>query len=193
MQTRHFDRISTPNATLFRLTGETVLLGVLACFSSAFLAVRRLQTDGQSGLVQNIGHATLLIGLVQSAEIRILLGEYRQSGSQSDIVGLDVCCVLALVEQDDCFFFVFLVYIRDLLGHSGISTTEIYAWADKKMKRTALIEAYDSPSSDELPTWKKVLFYKILIGCYRLSAYTCARIPITSFFIYFSSLDLFIL
>lgn len=54
MQTRHFDRISTLNATLFRLTGETVLLGVLTCFSSAFLAVRRLQTDGQSGLVQNI-------------------------------------------------------------------------------------------------------------------------------------------
>ena len=152
-----------------------------------------MQTDRQSGLVQNIGHATLLIGLVQSAEIRILLGEYRQSGSQSDIVGLDVCCVLALVEQDDCFFFVFLVYIRDLLGHSGISTTEIYAWADKKMKRTALIEAYDSPSSDELPTWKKVLFYKILIGCYRLSAHTCASIPITSFFIYDSSFNLFIL
>ena len=48
-----------------------------------------------------------------------------------------------------------LVYIRDLLGHSDISTTEIYARADEKMKRKALMEAYSSPASDELPTWKK--------------------------------------
>ena len=34
-----------------------------------------------------------------------------------------------------------LVYIRDLLGHSDISTTEIYARADEKMKRKALMEA----------------------------------------------------
>ena len=106
VQTRHFDRISTLNATLFRLTGETVLLGVLACFASAFLAVRRLQTDGQSGFVQSIGHAALLIGLIQSAKVGVLLGECRQSVSQSGIVGLDVCCVLALVEQDDGFLFI---------------------------------------------------------------------------------------
>ena len=48
-----------------------------------------------------------------------------------------------------------LVYIRDLLGHSNISTTEIYARADEKMKRKALMEAYNSPSSDKLPEWKK--------------------------------------
>lgn len=48
-----------------------------------------------------------------------------------------------------------LVYIRDLLGHSDISTTEIYARADEKMKRKALMEAYNSPSSEELPAWKK--------------------------------------
>ncbi len=48
-----------------------------------------------------------------------------------------------------------LVYIRDLLGHSDISTTEIYARADEKMKRNALMEAYNSPTSEELPAWKK--------------------------------------
>lgn len=106
VQTRYFDRISTLNSTLFRLTGETILLGILACFSSAFLAVRRLQTDGQSGLVQNIGHAALLVGLFQSAEVGVFLGERRQSVPQSGIVGLDVCCVLALVEQDDGFLFI---------------------------------------------------------------------------------------
>ena len=79
MQTRHFDRIATRNATLVRLGVETVLFGVVACLSSAFLAVRRLQTDGQSGLVQDIGHAALRIGLVQPAEVRALLGERCQS------------------------------------------------------------------------------------------------------------------
>ena len=93
-------------ATLLRLTFETVLLGVLACYSSAFLAVRRLQTDGQSRLVQSVGHATLTIGLIRLAEIGVLLAECFQSLSQSGIVGLDMGGVLALVEQDDCFLFV---------------------------------------------------------------------------------------
>ena len=47
-----------------------------------------------------------------------------------------------------------LVYIRDLLGHSDISTTEIYARADETMKRKALLEAYESPTEDKLPEWK---------------------------------------
>ena len=106
MHTRHFDRISTLSATLFRLAVETVLPGILACFSSAFLAVRRLQTDGQSRLIQNIGHAALLVGLFQSAKVGVLLGERLQSVPQSGVVGLDVCCVLTLVKQDDGFLFV---------------------------------------------------------------------------------------
>ena len=106
MQTRHFDRISTRNATLFHLAVETVLLGVVACLLSAFLAVRRLQTDGQPGFVQDIGHAALRIGLFQSAEVRVLLGERRQSVSQSSIVGLDVGDVLALAEKYDGFLLI---------------------------------------------------------------------------------------
>ena len=47
-----------------------------------------------------------------------------------------------------------LVYIRDLLGHSDISTTEIYARPDETMKRKALLEAYESPTEDKLPEWK---------------------------------------
>ncbi|MDR1090217.1 MAG: site-specific integrase [Prevotella sp.] len=51
-----------------------------------------------------------------------------------------------------------LVYIRDFLGHTSISTTEIYARADSKLKREALEKAYSStiPKSDEeVPMWKK--------------------------------------
>jgi site-specific recombinase XerD len=62
-----------------------------------------------------------------------------------------------------------LIYIRDFLGHSSISTTEVYARADSKLKREALEKAYvkvvDEKSSEispwlkdaELLTWLKRL------------------------------------
>src|SRR5690606_23475691 len=37
-----------------------------------------------------------------------------------------------------------LVYIRDLLGHVSIKTTEVYARADSQMKRSALEGAYQA-------------------------------------------------
>lgn len=48
-----------------------------------------------------------------------------------------------------------LVYIRDLLGHVDIATTEIYARADTELKRKALEHAYPELISDELPDWTK--------------------------------------
>lgn len=48
-----------------------------------------------------------------------------------------------------------LVYIRDLLGHVSIKTTEVYARADSMMKRNALESAYQSTSSAELPVWQE--------------------------------------
>ena len=35
-----------------------------------------------------------------------------------------------------------LVYIRDILGHVSVKTTEIYARADSKQKRAAVENAY---------------------------------------------------
>lgn len=48
-----------------------------------------------------------------------------------------------------------LVYIRDLLGHADISTTEVYARADAEMKRKALENAYQNPAPKDLPPWQK--------------------------------------
>lgn len=49
-----------------------------------------------------------------------------------------------------------LVYIRDLLGHADISTTEVYARADEHFKRKALEQAYPSPTPlSEEPAWHK--------------------------------------
>jgi site-specific recombinase XerD len=50
-----------------------------------------------------------------------------------------------------------LVYIRDMLGHVSIQTTEIYARADSKQKREALEAAYIDviPASNEMRSWEK--------------------------------------
>ena len=46
-----------------------------------------------------------------------------------------------------------LVYIRDLLGHADVSTTEIYARADAETKRKAIENAYQPLTPDVLPDW----------------------------------------
>jgi len=46
-----------------------------------------------------------------------------------------------------------LIYIRDLLGHADISTTEIYARADAEAKRKAIESAYQSLTPEPLPNW----------------------------------------
>lgn len=50
---------------------------------------------------------------------------------------------------------VSLIYIRDLLGHVDIATTEIYARADTEMKRKALEKAYPELEVTNLPHWQK--------------------------------------
>ncbi len=48
-----------------------------------------------------------------------------------------------------------LVYIRDILGHTSVKTTEVYARADTKMKREALMNASHPLVPDEKPSWQK--------------------------------------
>lgn len=48
-----------------------------------------------------------------------------------------------------------LVYIRDILGHVSIQTTEIYARADSKQKRKALEKAYVGVLPSEEAKWTK--------------------------------------
>lgn len=46
-----------------------------------------------------------------------------------------------------------LVYIRDILGHVSVQTTEIYARADSKQKREALEKAYVTINPNEEASW----------------------------------------
>lgn len=50
-----------------------------------------------------------------------------------------------------------IIYIRDILGHSSVQTTDIYARADSKAKREALEKAYIdvAPQRSEIPLWER--------------------------------------
>jgi site-specific recombinase XerD len=48
-----------------------------------------------------------------------------------------------------------LIYIRDILGHVDIVTTEIYARADTESKRKALENAYPNMAPEPLPEWNR--------------------------------------
>lgn len=46
-----------------------------------------------------------------------------------------------------------LVYIRDILGHESVQTTEVYARVDSKQKREAIEKAYSDVIQKEVPLW----------------------------------------
>lgn len=46
-----------------------------------------------------------------------------------------------------------LVYIRDILGHESVQTTEVYARVDSKQKREAIEKAYADVIKQEMPVW----------------------------------------
>jgi len=48
-----------------------------------------------------------------------------------------------------------LIYIRDLLGHVSVQTSEIYARIDGEMKRKALEKVSSYAVPDEMPSWQK--------------------------------------
>lgn len=48
-----------------------------------------------------------------------------------------------------------LVYIRDILGHVSVTTTEIYARVDSRKKREAIEKAYADVAPKENPMWLK--------------------------------------
>ncbi|MBQ2856765.1 MAG: tyrosine-type recombinase/integrase, partial [Bacteroidaceae bacterium] len=47
-----------------------------------------------------------------------------------------------------------IVYIRDILGHVDVSTTEVYARANMAMKQAAL-EKVSHISAGEIPSWAR--------------------------------------
>lgn len=50
---------------------------------------------------------------------------------------------------------VSLIYIRDILGHENIKTTEVYLKCDTELKRKAIENAYPDLIDSNLPDWSK--------------------------------------
>lgn len=48
-----------------------------------------------------------------------------------------------------------LIYIRDILGHADLATTDIYARADTESKRRELERVYPNITPDEFPDWNR--------------------------------------
>jgi site-specific recombinase XerD len=46
-----------------------------------------------------------------------------------------------------------LIYIRDILGHSSVQVTEIYARTDSQKKREVIEKAYTDVTPDKTPSW----------------------------------------
>ena len=46
-----------------------------------------------------------------------------------------------------------LVYIRDILGHTSVQVTEIYARTDSRQKREAIEKAYTKVVPEQTPSW----------------------------------------
>ena len=74
----------------------------------------------------------------------------------SEIVPKTICChslrhskAMHLLQAG-----VNLVYIRDILGHVSIQTTEVYARADSKQKREAREKVYNNVTPDITPLWE---------------------------------------
>ena len=60
-----------------------------------------------------------------------------------------------------------MIYIRDLLGHVDIKTTEVYARIDSEMKRKALEQSHNITPSEKEPEWqsnKELLEWLISLG-----------------------------
>jgi len=60
-----------------------------------------------------------------------------------------------------------IIYIRDLLGHADIKTTEVYARIDSEMKRKALERGQNITPSEKEPEWqtnKKLLEWLSSLG-----------------------------
>lgn len=116
---------------------------------------QRFRMLGSSPLFQNRDGTKLT-----RAGIAYVLGKYAKEAQQSGLIPQQINVSPHVLRHSKAMHLlqsgVNLVYIRDLLGHADVSTTEIYARADEHFKRQALLLAYPSPTPEpEIPAWQK--------------------------------------
>ena len=121
---------------------------------NAYLAEQRLNTPGyhDDALFVNQHHNKLSRG-----GIAWIIRKYQANSGDPTLVNADLhphvlrhSKAMHLSEAG-----IPLPYIRDILGHVDLSTTDIYARASTEAKRRALEAAYADIVTDDLPEWNQ--------------------------------------
>ena len=100
-----------------------------------------------------------------------MLALFSHKASSSGTISLLAASIARLCLAEDTFAYISVVctlecpsrsrikseslnFIRDILGHVSVQTTEIYARADSKLKREAIEKAYVDVAPKEEPFWE---------------------------------------
>ena len=125
-----------------------------AALLAAYLAERRLDTPGrdQRPVFFNQHRAKLTRG-----GIAWILRKYQARSADPTLAGAQLSPHVLRHSRAMHLYDagVPLPYIRDILGHVDLSTTEIYARASTEAKRKALETVYDEVVSAELTEWNQ--------------------------------------
>jgi site-specific recombinase XerD len=135
-----------------RKTRHVPLMGNTTAILTAYLAEHRLDTPGHDDHPVFFNqHRTKL----SRGGIAWIIRKYQTRTDDPQLADADISPhtlrhskAMHLYEAG-----VPLPYIRDILGHVDLSTTEIYARASTEAKRKALEAAYTDITSDHLPEW----------------------------------------
>jgi len=137
-----------------RKTRHVPLGGNTAALLSAYLAEHGLSKPGHDGhsLFVNQHGSKLSRG-----GIAWIIRKYQTRTGDPALVSADLSphVLRHSKAMHLCEAGVPLPYIRDILGHVDLSTTEIYARASTEAKRKALEAAYTEIVTDDLPEWNQ--------------------------------------
>ena len=133
---------------------QVPLMAPTVALLTAYVAERRLDRHPEHPLFFNRQRRPLT-----RAGVTYILTKYSAQARAEDAAGFPARVTPHVLRHTKAMHLVQahvnLIYIRDLLGHTDVATTEIYARADAEVKRAALAQAYaTSPAEDARPRWE---------------------------------------
>jgi site-specific recombinase XerD len=154
-------RLSSP--TVIKLTGKGNKTRLVPIMVPTEKLLRQYLTEHDKDYAAHGGYPLFCNRAGQKltrAGVTYILGKYLSQAKSIGVDGLPGSLSPHALRHSKAMHLlqsgVNLVYIRDLLGHADVSTTEVYARADEHFKRKALEQAYPSPTPIlETPIWHK--------------------------------------
>jgi len=138
-----------------RKTRHVPLLGNTVELLRIYMTENRLSQNGKpdAPLFCNQRHTKLTRG-----GINHILQKHAETASEQ-CIGIPKTLTAHIMRHSKAMHLyqagVNLVYIRDILGHTDISTTDIYARADTESKRKALENAFPDITPGDIPEWNR--------------------------------------